>query len=145
MRWYRCFIRWKMRCSLQRSEANLTEHIIFHRTTIQRCAVPMHVTIEHWRSIVDLFYIMWPCIIQSNTKNLHRCYITICNIWIRITFMLVCLLFEHMNPVFKLFTTQCRKTYEVRKCYPWYSNIGPLYGKILLVCQRKKCPSINLV
>ena len=45
---------------------------------IKCCSVLLHGTIEPWchmRSMVYIFYIMWPFIIQSNDKDLHRCYI----------------------------------------------------------------------
>ena len=46
--------------------------------TIECCTVILHGSVERWchtHSMVYLFHITWPCIIQSNGKNLHRCYI----------------------------------------------------------------------
>ena len=45
--------------------------------------VSMYADVAYVGSIVDLFF-TWPCIIKSNDKNLHGCFIKIYHIWQRL-------------------------------------------------------------
>ena len=86
------FMRLKIECCIQIKNIHNSFYVtskIYYNTFIY-CVRPKVTAVHHWtlhcsiaryywtltsHAFNGLFHFIWPCIVQSNDKNLHRCYI----------------------------------------------------------------------